>query len=219
MARKPGPRRKRQETRNALVRLLKEDGPQEAKTLAEQLEVSTMAVRQHIYALQEEGLVSFTKDPRPVGRPAKLWQLTEAAQDEFPDAHAQLIEGWIAALESSLGEAALDQVLRASLQPQIARYRKALAGRDTLRKRLKGLTALRTEEGYMAELKAKRGGPFRLIENHCPVLKAARSCTALCDIELELFQQVTGDLATVRRVEHVLADGHRCAFEFEALEV
>ena len=45
-------------TRRAILEWLKWDGPQDARTLAGRLEVSAMAVRQHLYALQKEKMVA-----------------------------------------------------------------------------------------------------------------------------------------------------------------
>ena len=39
-----------------------------------------MAVRQHLYALQQEKLVTAEERPVPIGRPAKFWSLTKEAE-------------------------------------------------------------------------------------------------------------------------------------------
>ena len=80
-------------TRRAIVNLLKQEGAMDASVLATQLNVSAMAIRQHLYALQTEKLVTYTEEARPMGRPAKLWQLTAAANDLFPAGYAELTIG------------------------------------------------------------------------------------------------------------------------------
>ena len=56
---------------------IKRLGPQTVKSLAENLGVTTMAVRQHLSQLAEDGLVS-SQDPelQKRGRPVKSWKLT-----------------------------------------------------------------------------------------------------------------------------------------------
>ena len=71
-------------SRRRIQQILKTDGPQEAAQLAEMLGVSAMAVRQHLYALEAEKLVTFELRPRPKGRPAKVWQLTDRCQQPVP---------------------------------------------------------------------------------------------------------------------------------------
>lgn len=47
--------------------------------LSTQFSLSGMAIRQHLNALKEEGLVTTVEEARPMGRPTKLWILTPAA--------------------------------------------------------------------------------------------------------------------------------------------
>lgn len=47
--------------------------------LSSQFSLSGMAIRQHLNALKEEGLVTNVEEARPMGRPTKLWILTPEA--------------------------------------------------------------------------------------------------------------------------------------------
>src|ERR1041384_2722612 len=77
-------------TRRAIVKLLKTEGPLDSARLAKRLQLTPMAVRQHLYALQREKLVTAEERRVPLGRPAKYWQLTCDADRLFPDAYAEL---------------------------------------------------------------------------------------------------------------------------------
>lgn len=205
-------------TRRGLIERLKQDGAQDASALAEDLGVSAMAVRQHLYALEGEGLVTFEEEARPVGRPAKLWRLTPAADRFFPDGHAELTLHLLAALRETFGEAGMERLLAARTAEQIAAYGRRVKPADSLKARLEALARIRTEEGYMAAVErddsnggAGRGG-FLLVENHCPVCAAARTCQGLCASELEVFRRVLGPGVTVERSDHILAGARRCAY-------
>jgi len=207
-------------TRRGLLERLKQDGARDAGTLAEALGVSAMAVRQHLYALESEGLVTFEEESRPVGRPAKLWRLTPAADRFFPDGHAELTLTLLAALRETFGEAGMEKLLAARTTEQIAAYTRRVKPADPLRARLETLAEIRTEEGYMAAV--ERGGDagdggsadrgFLFVENHCPVCAAARTCQGLCASELEVFRRVLGPDVTVERSDHILAGARRCAY-------
>jgi predicted ArsR family transcriptional regulator len=202
-------------TRRGLMERLKQDGAQDAGALAAALGVSAMAVRQHLYALEGEGLVTFEEEARRVGRPAKLWRLTPAADRFFPDGHAQLTLDLLAALRESFGEAGMDKLLAARTEEQIAAYRDRVKASAPLKVRLEALAKIRTEEGYMAAVQdGVPGGPdgFLLVENHCPVCAAARTCQGLCASELEVFRRVLGPDVTVERSDHILAGARRCAY-------
>jgi predicted ArsR family transcriptional regulator len=56
------------------------------------------------------------------------------------------------------------------------------------------------------------GGGFLLVENHCPICAAARTCQGLCASELEVFRRVLGPDVTVERSDHILAGARRCAY-------
>ena len=199
-------------TRRGLIERLKCDGPQDAGALAETLGVSAMAVRQHLYALEREGLVTFEETSRPVGRPAKLWRLTAAADRFFPDGHAELTLSLLAALREAFGEAGLEKLLAARTQEQITAYRRRVKASDPLTARLETLARIRTEEGYMAAVESSDGDGFLLVENHCPVCAAARTCQGLCASELAVFRRVLGPDVTVERCDHILAGARRCAY-------
>lgn len=212
-ARPTGPRANT--TRRTLIDLLKRRGPSDAAALAAALGVTAMAVRQHLYELQADGLVQFEEQPRPVGRPAKLWRLTAGADSFFPDGHADLTVGLIGAMTAAFGEAGMDRLLAVRSEAQVAAYRARLAGVADLGGRLAALAAARTEEGYMAEVVAPAtpDGAWLLAENHCPICHAAAACTGLCRMELEVFAAVLGPDVAVARTDHILAGARRCAYQ------
>src|SRR5712691_13058307 len=114
-------------THRALVHLLKQEGPMDAQELAARLHVSAMAVRQHLYALQAEQLVTYHETPRPRGRPVKRWQLTPAADRLFPEAYAELTLSLLTSITEAFGKAGLERLLALRSQQQVAAYRAQMA--------------------------------------------------------------------------------------------
>lgn len=203
-------------SRRAIIDRLKQDGPQDAAGLARRLGISAMAVRQHLYELEAEGLVTHEAEARPagskvLGRPAKLWALTPAADRFFPDGHAEFTVGLIHSMKQAFGAEGLDKLLKLRAKEQVAHYRARLDRQPSLPKKLQALAEMRTAEGYMAEVQKANGG-FLLIENHCPVCSAAAACTNLCNMELEVFQKALGRDVAVKRIDHILAGARRCAY-------
>jgi predicted ArsR family transcriptional regulator len=206
--RQPGERR----TRRALVKLLKTDGPLDSAQLAERLGLTAMAVRQHLYSLQSEGLVTAEERPVPVGRPAKFWRLTREADRLFPEAYAELSVALVEALRDTFGADGLERVLVSRCARQQTDYAARIRPADPLEKKLKELARVRTEEGYMAEIKEDVEGGFLLVENHCPICAAANACQGFCSTELDLFRTVLGPGVEVERVEHIVSGDRRCAY-------
>lgn len=212
------PRKPDRRSRRAILDRLKCMGAQDAETLATAMGLSAMAVRQHLYALEAEKLVTFEEEARPLGRPAKLWRLTPAADRFFPDAHQDLALGLLAAMRTAFGEAGLEKLLALRTAEQTAAYRAAMPATADLGERLEALAARRSEEGYMAEVQEQTPGSYLLIENHCPVCAAAACCQGLCAAELSVFQSVLGPDTAIERCDHILAGARRCAYRVRCLK-
>jgi len=200
-----------------LLHALKAAGPQSAAVIARRLGVTSPAIRQHLAKLQAEGLVAFEDQAAGVGRPRRRWHLTEIGHGRFPDSHAGLALDLIQSVGRIFGEEGLDKLISAREQASLELYSARLGGGD-LRQRLRGLAAVRSEEGYMAEVTAAPDGSFLLSENHCPICVAARACQGLCRSELALFRAVLGPGVEVERSEHILAGARRCAYRIRALD-
>jgi predicted ArsR family transcriptional regulator len=204
-------------TRRAIVKLLKAEGPANSAQLATKLGLTPMAIRLHLYALQEEKLVTHDAQPVPIGRPVKVWKLTAAADRLFPEAYAELSVALIDAMGDAFGPAGMKQVLEARLHRQIANYRTRMRPGGTLKEKLEDLARIRTEEGYMAELTAGAadGETFLFIENHCPICAAATVCQGFCATEMDLFHAVLGEDVQIERCEHIVSGNRRCAYRIK----
>ena len=205
-------------SRQAILRLLKQQGPSDSEGLAAELGISAMAVRQHLYALRTQKLATYQEEPRPIGRPAKMWRLTPAAEPHFPDAHAGLTVNLLNAAERTFGEQGVKRVVLQCAQQQIENYQSRIPARASLQNRLATLISLRNEEGYMAEVQRQPDGSFLLIENHCPISAAANTCPKLCDAEFEVFRAILGQGVAIERTEHMLAGARRCVYRIRTAE-
>jgi predicted ArsR family transcriptional regulator len=194
-----------------ILGLIKRRGPLRSADIAAVLDTTAEAARQQLVRLADDGLVEAVTERQAVGRPARRWHLTEAAHRRFPDTHAELTVRLIDAVRSALGEAALEQLIRAREDETRRRYSDALRTTRSLRDRIARLVQVRSREGYMAEWRAEAEG-FLLLENHCPICVAAAACQGFCRAELEIFRDVLGPGVSVERTEHVLAGARRCAY-------
>lgn len=206
-------------TRETILTELKRRGHARACDLAETLDLTPMAVRQHLYQMQDEGVVTCCAAPSPGrGRPPKHWELTEKADIYFQDAHRDLSLDLIDSIRTVMGEEALDQLISHRTSKQQQRYAAAMQAAPTLKARLERLAAERVQDGYMAEVQEEEDGGLLLLENHCPICEAAKACSGLCKQELALFQTLIGQDGKVERTEHVLTGGRRCAYRVTAPE-
>lgn len=195
-----------------VLHLLKESGPSDAESLASRLSVTGAAIRQHLYALRDRDLVASRSEPRPLGRPAKVWELTKAAESYFPRSGSPMLESLLKSTQNMLGIDGMRTAICGCVEDQVDRYRQRLLGKQSLLARLEVLVEIRNQDGFMAQLECQPDGSFILHENHCPIAAAVASCAQLCDAELMIFKQLLCDQAEIERVEHMDGGDRRCSY-------
>ncbi len=201
-------------TRTRLLNALKSAGPQTAADLAQNLSVTSVAVRQHLDGLHQDGLVDFEDVKGSVGRPKRVWDLTSTGHQQFPDSHSTLIVGLLSGLSDLYGDDGLEKLITHREEKTRQSYTEALSDLADLPERVEVLADLRSREGYMAEVIRDEDG-FLLVENHCSICAAATACQGFCRSELRLFREVLGPDVAVERVEHLLSGDRRCMYRIK----
>ncbi len=198
-------------TTDRILESIKRNGAVTAKQLSEEFGMTSMGARQHLQALEEDGLLQFEDIKAKVGRPNRHWSLTQKGHDQFSDRHRDLTIQVIDAVEHLFGQEGLAKVALERENSVYLSYRTAMQDCLTLPSKLQKLVELRSAEGYMAELQQTPSG-FLFIENHCPICKAATRCRSLCQSELNVFQRLIGDDYLVSRTEHIVEGERRCVY-------
>ena len=198
-------------TADRILFFVKTKGPASTTALAQALEITGEAARQQVQKLVAAGLLEGRQEAvTGAGRPHQNWGLTESGYGRFPDTHAQLTVQLIGSIRQLFGEDGLERLIIQREADARAVYAQA-CNAPTLAQRLEQLAAVRTAEGYMARTEPD-GADWLLVEDHCPICAAARSCQGFCRSELLLFQEVAGPGARVVREQHLLADARRCVY-------
>ncbi|MGR5096165.1 helix-turn-helix transcriptional regulator [Vibrio maritimus] len=196
-----------------IIDIIKREGAVTAKRIAERLGITTMGARQHLQSLEEDGLLRFEDVKVKVGRPNRHWSLTAQGHARFSDRHSDLTIQFIDAIENVFGSEGLEKVSKEREFNTLTTYQPHFDQLPDLQSKVQKLTELREKDGYMAELEQTDDG-FVLIENHCPICKAASRCEALCQSELNVFQALVGSDVNVERDEHIVKGARRCVYKF-----
>ncbi|EOX4803135.1 helix-turn-helix transcriptional regulator [Vibrio alginolyticus] len=204
-------------TVDRILQIVKRDGSVTAKQLSSELGMTTMGARQHLQSLEDDGILSIHDVKVKVGRPARHWSLTQKGHEQFADRHGELTIQFIEAVEHIFGKDGLEKVTSEREKLTLQSYRQHLEQCDSLQSKLETLVTLREQEGYMAELEKDENG-FILIENHCPICKAATRCPSLCQSELSVFQSLLGRDTKVERTEHIISGQRRCVYRLQQLQ-
>lgn len=195
-----------------VLEVLKAEGALTASHIGRHLDMTAVGARQHLNRLCAAGLVTFEDQRQAVGRPKRLWSLSDQGHAHFDDRHRDLASELLAAIVVAHGDDGLASILAAREEQQLQRYRAALGKDGNIGERVQRLTDLRRIDGYMAECRQDKDGAWLLTENHCPIAQAAKACSGLCGTELKLFQDVLGKDTAVTRIQHMLGGDRCCAY-------
>ena len=200
--------------RRVLEHLKRSDGAT-ASEVAGALGITEAAVRQHLDALVERGLVERRALPRARagrGRSPLEWVLTPEAASQFADRHGQLTVELLDAMRDALGADGIDRVIdsRAGAAarglprscPPRARRR---SNGGCARSRANGRPRATWPTCTARRRRRSRRAPL-------PDLHCGDRVPRLLPFELELFRDTLGPDVTVERTAHLLAGDVRCAY-------
>lgn len=186
------------EAKRRILWRLKQTPEATAPTLAHEFGLTDTAIRQHLDALEAIGLVERRTDrPHGRGRPPELWSVTREADRCFPNRHGDLAVATLRAVRETFGEEGLSTVLAKVMTEQRSAYEYVLPPieEQSLGERLAEFIRLRGADGFLTEMTEEptsSGESYLIVEHHCPVIDAARSCGSLCAQERELVQSLFG---------------------------
>ncbi|HLO02543.1 MAG TPA: HTH domain-containing protein [Symbiobacteriaceae bacterium] len=176
--------------------------------LSEQLAISRNAVRQHLAALERDGLVAAGGVRRGVGRPSQVYLLTPLGAEQFPRQYS-LLSGWILsatkALHGTEGTSLILKQIANGLAEQLA---PRIAG-GTLAEKAEAVADVLTELGYEAATEQGDSGPAITAIN-CVYHHLAAEYPEVCELDIRLIEQLTG--ARVEHTECMVRGGQSCRF-------
>lgn len=182
-------------TRLRVAQCLLSHGASTAAQLAERLDLTPAAVRRHLDALVEQGLIE-PREQRIVGqrgrgRPARVFVLTGAGRDQFQHSYDDLAAEALRFLRATGGEDAVKAFARQRLTALAQRYREAVRDAKTPEDRARILAQALTDDGYAASVSSSPAGE-QMCQHHCPVAHVAGEFPQLCEAETELFADLLG---------------------------
>jgi predicted ArsR family transcriptional regulator len=198
------------ESQHRIVHILRRKGAMTVDALSRELGISGVAVRQHLEALTAEGLLHIRTQRRPVGRPRRLFQLSEAAEDLFPKKYAALAQAILNHLVTTGCVEQVEEIFRARSQRLESALKTRLAPNADLATRVAALAEMQDRAGYMAEWEAAPDGSFTLRELNCAICLIAQEYPQACANELLMIENVTG--AEVTREQHMAAGDASCTY-------
>lgn len=191
------------------MRLVRRSGEMTVEDLAHGMGISSVAVRQHLETLIGAGYLATRTERRQIGRPCRLYRLTDAADDLFSKGYANLATIILQHLEAVDGPAKVEEVFSNRRAQTEANLRPGLEGRN-LEARVAELARAQDEAGYMAEWDRIDEDTFRIREHNCAICRVARQFPQPCQQELQMFRNLLD--ADVERTHHMASGDSMCCY-------
>ena len=201
------------ETRRTMLNALKKRGELRAEELAEIGGITASGTRQHLQALEADGLVTHLEQREGRGRPKHVFKLTPAADALYPRTYAELTNELLEYVQDDDPEL-LERIFKRRMKRRLERTQLRLKPLKSLEDRLRELTKILDEDGYLADFEVN-DGKFRITEHNCAIHAIALRYAQACSTELE-FLRLALPGSKVERVAHMIAGSHVCAYEVTA---
>ncbi len=203
-----------QTSRQQILDFLHSEHRGTVKQLAHLLGLTATGVRQHLAALEREGLVASHVERGHVGRPAFVYRLTEAGEAHFPKSYDVLANLLMEEIRQVAGADILQRILRRVSDRMAQQNRERVEGKS-LAERVDVAVELMRGQGCVASAE-ERDGVFYLHECTCPYPAVARRNSAVCALEVDLVRRLTG--ANARLVSSLLRGDPACVYRIRPEE-
>lgn len=197
-------------TQNRVLVALKRRGEATADELAEILEISASAVRQHLKALRSVGYIAARQQRGQPGRPAERFYTTELTETLFVRNPSNLSIELLAHVEEEDPEL-VTRVFERRRQRRVADTTAKLRDKP-LGEKVAVLTRELDNEGYLADFDEIGPTQYRINLHSCPMWAVATRYGQACGTELDYLRELLPE-ATIERVTHKTAGAHTCAYE------
>jgi DeoR family transcriptional regulator, suf operon transcriptional repressor len=199
------------ETRRTMLNALKKRGELRAEELAEIGGITASGTRQHLQALEADGLVTHLEQREGRGRPKHVFKLTPAADALYPRTYSELTNELLEYVQDDDPEL-LERIFKRRMKRRLERTQLRLKPLKSPEARLRELTKILDEDGYLADFEVINNGKFRITEHNCAIHAIALRYGQACSTELE-FLRLALPGSKVERVAHMIAGSHVCAYE------
>lgn len=203
-------------TRDQILNLLKRNNQLTVSIIAQDLNITEMAVRRHLNTLERDGIVETTLHRQAMGRPTNVYHLSNIGQEMFPRNYDEFTIDILKDIEELAGNDKVKKLFEMRRERLKERYEKKLTMPD-FEERVMELARIHNEQGYMTEVEKAEDGTYIFKEFNCPIAEVAKNFPSICKTEIDLFKEV---LQTDHVVcEYCLTSGEDAHCEFRIREM
>lgn len=178
--------------------------------LAEAVGINPISVRHHVTKLEAAGLVTSEEERHGVGRPRRLYFLTEKGVEQFPTRYLRLTVRLLAQLKETLPEAMVNELFSQVADDLITDYSSELDLEAlSIEKRLDIVKDVLKKEGFTMEWEHREDG-YHIRESSCPYYHVGQTHPEVCAVDQTLISNVLS--VPVQKVKCILDGDSYCTY-------
>lgn len=204
-------------TRDKILEIILKRQQCTIKELADAVDINPISVRHHITRLNTDGLVDSKEERHGVGRPRRIYFLTETGMELFPSRYLQLSNRLFDQLKENFPEDTIEKLLRnmaGDMANDITTDSKMDGISDT--KRLELLEELLTMEGFTVEI-TRMSDKVIIRETSCPYIHIGKDHPEVCVLDETLIHKVLG--TPVEQISCMLDGDGYCTYEASLIPI
>jgi DeoR family suf operon transcriptional repressor len=153
--------------------------------LAEAVDINPISVRHHIVKLEAEGMVDSEEVRHGVGRPRRLYFLTEKGREQFPTRYIRLTLRLLDQLKETATSSFIEKLFTQMAEDMASDYQTQISGLS-FDKRLELVRQLLSREGFNVEVE-KQADLYLIHENSCPYYHIGQDHPEVCSVDQTLI--------------------------------
>ncbi|MFH2132868.1 MAG: winged helix-turn-helix transcriptional regulator [bacterium] len=198
-------------TRDKILQILLQQQRCTINELADAVGINPISVRHHISKLEALGQVSSHEENHGVGRPRRIYFLTNSGMEEFPQRYLTLSIRLLENLKETLPETTMAKLFHEIAAGMVDDHT-AQVDLENLdfRERLALISSLLENEGFSIEVNTNDNG-IQIKETSCPYKHVGEEHPEICMVDQAIIEKV---LAIAIEKTHCVLNGDQyCAYQ------
>jgi DeoR family transcriptional regulator, suf operon transcriptional repressor len=178
--------------------------------LAVSVGINPISVRHHIARLQADGLVDSEEVLHGVGRPRRVYFLTESGLEKFPTRYMRLTLRLLEQLKDTLPEGLVNQLFSQMASDLVEDYVHDIETDGlSIEERLILMQDVLSKEGFNVEWE-RRGEAYHIREINCPYLHISQTHPEVCSVDQTVISAMLD--VPAEKIECVLQGDIHCTY-------
>lgn len=197
-------------TRNQVLQHLLSHQRSTINELAKAVKLNPISVRHHIGRLEEDGMVASAEERHGVGRPRRVYYLTETGMEHFPGRTIRFTNRLLDQLKQHLPEATVGQLFASVAESVVRDHPKQTQVENlNLDERLKLVKQWLTNEGFSVQVQ-RNANEVIIKETSCPYYYVGQEHGEVCSIDKALIAKALS--ADPERTTCLLSGDSHCTY-------